>query len=336
MSIIFFDVEAWEEQHLPPTIGGQSITSVVDHVGGEALTNPEAIEVASVFTTSKIGPAELALLPKLKHIATRSTGFDHIDINACAEREISVSNVPEYGERTVAEHTFALILALSRKIVPTHSRTQRGNFNREGLRGIDLDGRTLGIVGCGRIGRRVAEIGRAFGMRVVAFDPAPDLVWAKKLSLTYAASLPELLTEADVVSLHVPLTDETKHMINLQTVQHFKPGAILVNTARGDLVQTAALLTALDEKRLSGVGLDVLEDERIIHEEAEFLRSGGGNSKQLATLLNNHILLNHPNVLITPHNAFNSEEAVQKILQTTVENIAAFLAGKPQNLISVR
>ncbi len=332
MSILFFDVEDWERNQLPKEIAGLSVGMEFGRVSSEIEEDPEKVRIMSVFAWSGVNKKTLDRFPNLEHIATRSTGCDHIDLGSCRERGVTVSHVPGYGERTVAEHTFALMLVLSRKILHCNDRTRQGIFSREGLRGFDLEGKTLGIVGCGKIGAKVAEIARSFAMRVVVYDPNRDKDLADRMGFSYVKSLDELLGQSEVISLHAPLSEETRHMINMESVDLIKPGALLINTARGDLVQTAALLKALDEGRIAGAGLDVLERERLIHEEAEVLSKGSSSNQELSTILGNHILLNNPNVIITPHNAFNSEEAVKKILNTTIDNIRCYLEGGAVNL----
>ena len=328
MSIVFFDIEDWEKTSVPKTIGGVSVVVEERKLDKDTIDVAEGAEVVSVFAWSTINSELLDQLPDLKCITTRSTGVDHIDLKACLERGIVVCNVPGYGERTVAEHTFALMLALSRKILRGGDRTRRGSFSREGLRGFDLEGKTLGIVGCGQIGRRVAEIARAFAMDVIIYDIEKDTEFAKSVSGRYVDNLEDLFKVSDVISLHAPLTEGTKHMINMDTIMQIKPGALLINTARGDLVQTAALLKALDKNIISGAGLDVIEHERLVGEEVEVLSNENQSNVELSALLSNHILLSNPKVIITPHNAFNSEEAITKLLNTTIDSIASFLAGK--------
>lgn len=333
MSIVFYDVEDWERERIPDVIAGEEVQLMAEQLTAQTAKRNRQARIISIFAWSKVTDEVLEALPNLEHIATRSTGFDHIDMKACRDRGISVSNVPTYGERTVAEHTIAMILALSRKLLQAEKRGREGKFSREGLRGFDLDDKTLGLVGCGKIGSKVAEIARAFAMRVIVFDPNPDKELAKKLDIKYVDSLEELLKRSDVISLHAPLTDETRQMINMETVKLIKPGAILVNTARGDLVQTAAILKALDDGILSGVGLDVIENEQLVEEEAEVLSKSAPSNKELSALLHNHILFSNPKVIVTPHNAFNSEEAVSKILNTAIWNIDAFLSKTCLNVV---
>ena len=289
-------------------------------------------EVLSVFIYSRVTDEWLRRMPRLRLIATRSTGFDHIDLNACRRRGITVANVPFYGENTVAEHTFALILALSRRVHQAYFRTIRGNFSFKGLEGFDLKGKTIGIVGTGRIGLHAVRIAKGFGMKVLAYDLNKNGLLAETLGFEYVG-FDQLLANSDIISLHAPYRPETHHMLNRGNIRTIKRGALLINTARGGLVETQALVEALDEGILGGAGLDVLEGEDIIVEERQ-LATQDFPPETLKTMLQNHILLNREDVVITPHIGFNSKEAFQRILDTTVANIQAFLAGAPENAIA--
>jgi len=295
------------------------------------ISSLKQADVASVFIYSNLTAALLKKAPRLKMIATRSTGFDHIDMVFCKKRGIAVANVPFYGENTVAEHTFALILALSRKVHEAYLRTIRGNFSFEGLQGFDLKGKTIGIIGTGHIGIHAIRIAKGFGMRVIATDPRQNAFLAETLGFEYV-TLEKLISQSDIISLHAPYIPQTHHMINKGNIHKIKKGALLINTSRGALVETEALVLALDKGILSGAGLDVLEGEELIKEERQIL-SQEFSKNHLMTLLQNHILLNRENVVITPHIAFNSKEAFMRILDTTISNIEAFLAGKPENLV---
>jgi len=335
MSIVIFDVEEWEHPALPKSLAGHNLVLVSDKVSSHTAEQAAEAEVISIFSWSTVDKESLAAMPNLKHIATRSTGVDHIDMVECARRGITVSNVPEYGERTVAEHTFALMLALSRKILHCDNRTKLCDFSRDGLRGFDLEGKTIGLIGAGKIGSKVAEIARAFAMKVVVYDKYQDDEKALKLNFKYVKNLDELLSQSDVISLHVPLTPETKHLINTENIKKVKSGALLINTARGDLVQTEAVLKGLESGQLAGAGLDVLENEKLIHDETEVLAAAIPSQEELSSLLHNHILLTNPKVIITPHNAFNSDEAVRRITDTALANIKAYLSGQPENLVEI-
>jgi D-lactate dehydrogenase len=270
-------------------------------------------------------------MPRLKFIATRSTGYDHIDLAACRARHVTVSNVPSYGENTVAEHTFGLILALSRNIHRAYVRTARGDFSLDGLMGFDLKGKTIGIIGAGHIGLHVIRMAKGFGMEALAYDVKQDRFLAEVLDFKYA-SLEQLLAQSDVISLHAPYTPRTHHLINRDTLKLMKRGAILINTSRGGLVDTAALVWALEEDILAGAGLDVLEGEELIKEEKQLL-ANQESAEKLRLLLSNHILRNRENVVITPHSAFNSREALNRILDTTIANILSFAAAKSINVV---
>ncbi len=292
------------------------------------------IEIASIFIYSQMTEAVLKKMPRLKLIATRSTGYDHIDMAYCAKKKITVSNVPFYGENTVAEHTFALILALSRKVHQAYFRTIRGDFSFQGLQGFDLKDKTIGIIGTGHIGLHAIRIAKGFGMKVLAYDVKKNTLMAETLGFEYS-SLNDLLPKCDIISLHAPYLKETHHLINATNIQLIKKGALLINTARGALVDTSALAKALDQGILSGAGLDVLEGEDLIKEERQIL-SKDFPADHLKTMLENHILLNRENVVITPHIAFNSKEAFLRILDTTVANIKGYLEGKPDNVVAIR
>lgn len=334
MTIAYFDAEQGDLEKLRSAFPSARLTVLPDPLRDESMPAAHDADVISVFVKSKVTKAVLDELPNVRMIAARSTGVDHIDLAACRERNIMVSNVPVYGENTVAEHAFALILALSRKIYESYERTERMNFDRTGLQGFDLFGRTLGVLGTGNIGRHAIRIGRGFSMNVIAYDLKPDLQLAAEYGFSYTSTPEELLRKSDVVTLHIPYLPATHHFMNRERIQQMKRGSILINTARGSLVDTAALLWALEEKILSGAGLDVLEEENDTYEEIELLSREFPKEKDIATILRNHILVTRDNVIITPHNAFNSMEAVQRIFDTTVQNVRSFLEGKPINVLS--
>ncbi|MDZ4230020.1 MAG: hydroxyacid dehydrogenase, partial [Candidatus Veblenbacteria bacterium] len=324
-TIVFTELEGWEEPYLKDKLPGHELR-LLSHppTAADWLALAEA-EVVSPFIYTYLKTDELERLPKLKFIATRSTGFDHIDVAAAKSRGVAVANVPFYGENTVAEHTWALILALSRKILQSYERTERGNFQiDESLRGFDLKEKTLGVIGCGHIGQHVVRIAKAFEMNVLVFDAKPNPALAQELGFTYV-SLDTLLKEADVITLHAPYMPATHHLLNAENMKLIKKGAVLVNTARGGLVDTQALVKALENGTLSGAGLDVLEEECNIREEGEVLSTEFHKSCDLKTLIADHVLLSRDDVIITPHNAFNSKEAIVRILDTTVANIQAYL-----------
>ncbi len=290
------------------------------------------VAVLSVFVGSRVDQPLLDACPDLRLVATRSTGYDHVDLAACAARGVAVANVPTYGENTVAEHTFALILALSRNVHKAWVRTQRGDFSIQGLQGFDLRGRILGLIGVGHIGLHTAKIARGFGMRVLASDPRPQPLLAELVGFGYV-ELEELVASADIVSLHAPLLPATRHLVDRELLKRFKRGALLINTARGGLVDTEALLWALDEGILAGAGLDVLEGEELLTEDRRRLALERDEAS-LRVLVENQLLAGREDVVVTPHVGFDSVEAVQRIAEVTAANVAAFLAGNPQNLVS--
>ena len=309
---------------------------------------PEEAEVVSVFISEKIGQDFLAAHPALRFIASRSTGCDHIDLEACQKRGVLVANVGNYGENTVAEHAFALILALSRRLRDSEDAVRTGHFSREGLRGFDLRGKTLGVVGAGRVGLHVVRIGLGFGMRVIACDADPHPFYSELLDFHYV-SYEELLREAQVITLHVPLNQATRHMINRETLALCQRGILLINTARGGLIDTEAVIEALDAGQVGGLGLDVLEDERVfqgggvtsllgetiaerVHRASaapEGREFSAGRVAEFSRLVTHNRLMQRPDVVLTPHVAFNSEEAVERLSALTLDNILDYLDGKP-------
>lgn len=336
MQLAFFGAKPWEKEFLTTAIKNQIpenepvfYDEILDK---DHLPEKKDFEVISVFVDSTVDAPVIDAFPNLKLITARSTGYDNIDLNKCKERNIAVATVPSYGEETVAEYAFALILSLSRKVSKSFDQIREtGSFNLEGMSGFDLQGKTLGVVGTGKIGRNVIRIAKGFEMNVIASDNFPNEEAAKALGFTYCP-LNELLAKSDIVTLHVPYLKETHHLINEKTLNQMKPGAYLINTSRGPVVETEALVKALKSGQLAGAGLDVLEEEGIIKDELDFIVSGHPEEHNLRAALANHVLIDMPNVIITPHNAFNTREALQRILQTTVDNIKAFQSGAPANL----
>lgn len=334
MKIAYFFQEAWEEAYVRQALPDEAI---VFHSGSLA-ENPPAIDaevsVLSIFVNSTVGEKELDRFPGLKLIATRSTGYDHIDLAAAKKRGIIVSNVPYYGENTVAEFTFALILALSRHVAEANRRVvETGTFSQEGLRGFDLEGKTIGVVGGGHIGMRVVKIARGFGMDVLVFDVHQDETLARDAGFSYAP-LDELLARSDITTLHVPYNEHTHHLLNRETLSHMKRGAYLINTARGAVVETKAVVEALAAGTLGGAALDVLEEEGDLSDELKLLGGPHPKVEELATMLANHYLIKHPRVIVTPHVAFNTAEAIRRILDVTVSNIKTFAQGTPEHVVS--
>jgi len=325
MHVAFFEVKDWERAYLTERLPSDQayFTSGILTAPSDELRGVQAL---SVFIYSHVTHEVLEALPEVKFIATRSTGYDHIDVQACRERGIVVSNVPSYGENTVAEHTLALLLMLSRKVHQSVLQVRSGRVDLAELTGFDLQGKTIGVIGAGHIGLHVIRIARGFGMRVLAYDVHRDPFLADLLGFEYA-SMDRLLAESDIVTLHSPLTEATHHLLGREQFARMKRGAMIVNTARGALIDTDALVEALESGKVGGAGLDVLEGEELIKEEKQLLQMPLDVEK-LRMALRNRVLLARDDVVFTPHNAFNSREALVRILQVTLANLEAFRAGQ--------
>jgi len=309
-------------------------------------------EILSTFIYSPITEEFLSVHPSLKLVVTRSTTWDHIDLKRCAEHGVTVCTISSYGDYTVAEHTFALILALSRRLREVAEASKQHALSYESLRCFELHGKTMGVIGTGRIGLETIRLAKAFGMRVIANDIHPRTDMAELMGYRYV-KFEELLRESHVISLHATLTPDSQHMIDRAALSKCKPGAFLINTSRGGLIDTKALLEALDAGIIAGAGLDVLEDEAVMRRDSsdiisdQIIRHMQGifssmpstaqdpsRVKELQDLIHNERLLAHKGVVFTPHVAFNSVEAVERIRRMTLENIRSFIAGSPINVIT--
>ncbi len=270
-----------------------------------------------VFVNDQLDRPCLEVLARqgVELVALRCTGFNNVDIDAAKDLRLAVARVPVYSPYAVAEHGVALLLTLNRKIHRSFNRVRELNFSLNGLVGFDLHGKTAGIVGTGKIGQVTAQILHGFGMRVLAYDLYPNHKWARQTGIEYVEAVSVLLRNSDVISLHTPLTPETKYTIRAETLELMKPGSILINVSRGALVDTRAVIEALKSGRLAGVGLDVYEEEEGIF--FEDLSNEVLHDDELARLLT------FPNVLITSHQAFLTHEALTEIACTTVANISA-------------
>ena len=251
----------------------------------------------------------------VKLIALRCAGFNNVDLNAAARYGIPVVRVPAYSPHAVAEHALALLLALNRRIYRAYIRTRDFNFSLNGLIGFDLHGKTAGVIGTGKIGRSFIDICRGFGMEVIANDPFP----AEGSGIDYV-SREELFRRSDIISLHCPLTEDTRYIINEHALSLMKPDTLIVNTSRGKLIDSEALLNALNEKRIGGAALDVYEEETGLFFE--------DNSDRIVTDETLSLLVSRPNVLITSHQAFLTREALRSIAETTLQSLGDFFAGR--------
>ena len=344
MTIYFVETESGEQEFYDGALPAHDVRFVptLAEVGDDA-------EILVPFIGEKITAEFLAAHPRLRFIATRSTATDHLDLPACQAQGVPVAHVPYHAETSVAEHTFALLLTLARRLREVMLAPQGGPFSYEATRGFELAGKTLGIIGMGHIGQRVARLAQAFEMHVLAHDVERPTDVAAALGYTFVP-LAELLAHAEIISLHAPLTAATYHLLNHDTLAQCQPGVLIINTARGGLIDTQALRAALDSGQVGGAGLDVLEDERLMREPAskiiasdivEHLRTDAladeardaDRIRELENLMLGDAVLARLNVVCTPHVAFNSIEAVERLQQMTAENITAFAEGRTPHLV---
>ncbi len=333
MRIVIFELEDWEREAFRGLDDEHDLVLLSEPLAPESAADHADADVVSTFIYSQLSRAVLEELPHLKLIATRSTGFDHIDLDHCQQHDVAVCNVPTYGENTVAEHVFGLLLTISHKLDQAIDRTRKGDFSPRGLQGFDLEGRTLGVIGTGNIGRHTIRIARGFGMEVLAYDIEHDDEAARQLGFDYV-EMDDLLGRSDVVSLHVPSTPETRHLLSHEQFDRMKDGVVIINTSRGGVIDNQALIRGLAEGKVRGAGLDVLPEEPVIREEAELLRSVYERRHNLDALLADHVLIRLRSVVVTPHSAFNTREAVSRILQTTVDNIESYVRGEARNVVN--
>lgn len=342
--IYFLEAEPPEQEYFAERLAEQTLhfVSRLEDVGADC-------EILSIFINSIVTPEFLAGHPRLRLIATRSMATDHLPLEACRERGIVVANVGSYGDRTVAEHTFALVLALSRRLREVMNKPKSERFSYEAARGFDLEGKTMGIIGMGYIGQQVAELAHAFRMKVLAYDVEHPTGLARSLDFTFVP-LAEVLAQSHVISLHAPLTASTYHILNRDTFAQCRRGVLIINTARGALVDSQALREALDSGQVGGAGLDVLQDERVMRQSASNIIAGdivqhlrsdarahdsrdADRVRELQELLLSDALLAKLNVVFTPHVAFNSVETFERLQTVTAETILAFAEGRPVNAV---
>ncbi|WP_022853250.1 NAD(P)-dependent oxidoreductase [Thermodesulfatator atlanticus] len=328
MKIAFFEIEGWEKEIVEKELKSHEVFYTKEALVPENAEKYQDFEIVSVFVHSILRKETLAKFKNLKMIATRSAGYDHIDIDFCKQNKIAVYRVPDYGAHVIAEHALALLLTAVKNIPQAIEKTRKGIFNYQGLRGYELKDKTIGIVGTGRIGKHMITFSKALGMNVVAYDAYPDEDFAKKYEFDYI-DLEKLLSVSDIISLHVPLLPSTYHLINRKNLSLLKKGVIIINTARGEIIETEALIEGLEKGIISFACLDVIEKEREFAKFQKTLRAGEvlPDSTEYKTFLLNYYLFTHPRVFVTPHNAFNTHEAVRRIVQISVENILNFLKG---------
>lgn len=317
----FYDTKSYDKLYfdqLAPNMNIQ-LHYIESKLTADSAVMAEGCQAVCAFVNDTIDAAAIDILYKkgVRLLAMRCAGYNNVDLRA-AHGKLTVVRVPEYSPYAVAEHAMALLLTLNRKTHRAYNRTREYNFNLNNLMGSDLHGKTVGVIGTGRIGRTFIDLCRGFGMRVLAYDPFPADVEAEYVSLE------RLCSESDVISLHCPLTRDTYHLIRKETLGWMKPTAILINTSRGALIHAGDLLDAIRSKRIGAAGLDVYEEETsLFHEDFS------------DTIISDEIitgLLSMPNVLVTSHQAFLTREALQNIAAVTTQNIAGFFEGKePKN-----
>ena len=334
MKIAFFEVSEKEKGIFLNSFQGKEVSIFDGKISKNNTKEMEGVEVLSVFVDSVVDREIIDALPSLKFIATRSTGFDHIDCAYAKEKGILVANVPAYGSHTVAEFAFGFILNFSRRIFE-NAQNYAKDFNPNYTptsEGFDLCGKTLGVIGTGKIGKNVIKIAKGFGMKVVAFDLYKDLNFAKENDFEYV-DLDILLSVSDFSTLHTPYSKENHHLLNREKILKMKNGSYLINTARGELVDTEAVIYGLEHKIIAGFASDVLEKEKQFRSEKKLSESNTLSEEDKKILSLNHRLFEMPNVIITPHIAFFTSEAVANILNTTILNINSYIEGKPINLV---
>ena len=333
MEISFFDVtNNKEKEYFRKKLKGHSLKFFAKSIQNIPTREYKNSQIIVIFIHSQISEQIIDKLPKLKLILTKSTGFDHINIKYAHSKNISVANVPSYGENTVAEHTFALILNLSRKVHKSYRRTLNNNYSIEGLQGFDLKDKTLGIIGVGHIGMHIIRIAKGFGMHVKAYDINKNKFISEILHFEYT-SLEDVLKNSDILSLHMPLNKNTYHFLDETKLRQTKKGVYIINTSRGDLINTDALYKYLKNKHIAGAGLDVIEGEEFISNEEELIGNPQAYEK-ISQLLLDKKIFQMENVIFTPHNAFNSTEAINRIFEITYENILSYLENKLQNQVN--
>lgn len=322
MEVTVFDTKPYDREYLSRAAQGTGLVLkfVEFRLSKATAAASQGSQAVCIFVNDAADSECIAHLAEhgVKTIALRSAGFNNVDLPAARSNGLSVIRVPAYSPHAVAEHTIGLLLTLNRKIHRAYNRVRELNFSLNGLVGFDLYGKTVGILGTGRIGKITAQIFRGFEAKVMAFDPFPSSEWSQTYGIEYA-DLNTVLSHADVLSLHLPLSPQTMHLLNAESLAKMKPGVFIVNTSRGKLIDTTALIAGLKSGHVGGVALDVYEEE-----EGIFFEDLSGE-----VLLDDELshLLVFPNVLITSHQAFLTDEALSEIARVTCENLRRIAAG---------
>lgn len=333
MKIVYFDAADYEEQFLKEQNEGKYTYYLENSALNDLAPVKEEYkdaDIISVFTTSRVNRKVLEQFKNLKLIALRSVGFNHIDIDYCREHGIRVVNSPNYGNITVAEFALALLLDVCRKVTVSYLEYKNSRVSPNNLIGTELFGKTTGIVGLGAIGSEFARIVHGLGMNIIAFDKFENEEMKQKYGVVYT-DFDTLLEKSDFISIHAPLTKDNYHMFDEKSFEKMKKSAIIINTGRGELIDTQALFNALVNKKIAGAGLDVLENEETMTDFDYVIGINRLDKLTLEQTIINSRLFQLDNVIITPHTAFNSEEAIQRILKTTMSNIEVFILGGRQN-----
>ncbi len=322
MKIAFFSTKSYDRTSFDRIIAnsGHSITYIEAKLDSHTVSLAEGHEVICSFVNDHIDASIMKKLDRLgiRLIALRCAGYNQIDLKAAAEHGIKIVRVPAYSPEAVAEHAFALLLTLARKTHKAYNRVRDNNFSIEGLTGVNIHGKTVGVIGTGAIGRAFCRIAKGFGCKVLAYDVLENEEM-KKLGVEYM-KLKKLLASSHIISLHCPLTPDTRHIINADTIALMQDGVALINTSRGALVETKAVIKALKSKKIGFLGIDVYEQEENI-----FFKNLSEEiiaDEQIARLMT------FPNVLVTGHQAFLTNEALAQISSTTLANISAFEKGE--------
>ncbi|UCF68661.1 MAG: hydroxyacid dehydrogenase [Acidobacteriota bacterium] len=313
----------WRVDLIDGWLGHRSLTGLGD-ADSDVPLDAEALIVSA---EDRLDADVLRLFSRLRMIVTRSNSVDHIDLAACRSREIAVYTVPDFGDITVAEYTLGLILALLRRFRPMIEQCGRGSFTRDPLRGNNLAGKTVGVVGVGRIGKQVVSRLGAFAVRILGHDEKPDESLIDEIPSLRFTDLETVFRNSDILTFHVPLTEQTNHLLNHQTLEWLREGVFVVNTSRGRVIDTSALAEGLGSGRIAGAALDTFEAEELII--VKRLQIGDDlTDAELKLALATYHLLRSDRVILSPHNAYNSHEAMQRVLATTFESIEAFLKGR--------
>lgn len=325
MKLAFFDTKSYDipgfDRYTLPA--GIEVKYFEPNLDEDTVSLAAGFDAVCVFVNDTVNAAVVEKLHELgvKAILLRCAGFNNVDIKAC-QGKLRVFRVPAYSPHAVAEHAMALLLTINRRTHKAYIRTREFNFSLQGLAGFDLYGKTVGIIGTGKIGRVFADICKGFGMQILAYDKFP----AADSGLTYV-ELPELFEKSDIISLHCPLTEDTRHIINADSIALMKKGVTIINTSRGGLVDTEALITGIKEKKVGAACLDVYEEEGDL-----FYEDFSGHIVQDDKLVR---LIAMPNVIVTSHQAFLTNEALDNIAATTVRNMTRFFAGDPDSTTEV-